>query len=161
MPNTKGVRARTRDKFSKKFKDHGNPAVSTYMIPFKLGDFVDVVANAAIQKGMPHKYYHGRTGRVWNVTPRAIGVVVSKQVGNRIIEKKLHVRVEHVRRSKCQEGHLERVKENDRIKLAAKANEVPFRSLKRENERPVGGKVVKMKGEKPETLHAIPYELMF
>jgi large subunit ribosomal protein L21e len=28
---------------------------------------------------MPHKFYHGRTGRVWNVTKRAIGVVINKQ----------------------------------------------------------------------------------
>jgi large subunit ribosomal protein L21e len=29
---------------------------------------------------MPHKFYHGRTGRVWNVTKRAIGVEINKQV---------------------------------------------------------------------------------
>lgn len=31
-------------------------------------------------QGMPHKVYHGRTGKVWNVTKRAVGVVVNKQV---------------------------------------------------------------------------------
>ena len=34
----------------------------------------------ALLQGMPHKVYHGRTGRVWNVTKRAIGVEVNKQV---------------------------------------------------------------------------------
>lgn len=29
---------------------------------------------------MPHKFYHGKTGRVWNVTKRAIGVELLKQV---------------------------------------------------------------------------------
>ena len=29
---------------------------------------------------MPHKYYHGKTGVVWNVTKRAVGVEVNKQV---------------------------------------------------------------------------------
>jgi large subunit ribosomal protein L21e len=29
---------------------------------------------------MPHKFYHGKTGRVFNVTPHAVGVVVNKQV---------------------------------------------------------------------------------
>jgi hypothetical protein len=29
---------------------------------------------------MPHKVYHGRTGVVWNVTKRALGVEVNKQV---------------------------------------------------------------------------------
>ena len=29
---------------------------------------------------MPHKFYHGRTGVIWNVTKRAVGVEVNKQV---------------------------------------------------------------------------------
>ena len=31
-------------------------------------------------QGMPHKYYHGKTGVVWNVTKRAVGVEIYKQV---------------------------------------------------------------------------------
>ena len=31
---------------------------------------------------MPHKWYHGKTGRVWNVTKRAVGVEVNKTVKN-------------------------------------------------------------------------------
>jgi hypothetical protein len=46
----------------------------------QVGDLVDIVANAAVHKGMPHKFYHGRTGTVFNVTPRAVGVEVNKQV---------------------------------------------------------------------------------
>lgn len=34
----------------------------------------------AVQLGMPHKCYHGKTGRVFNVTKRAVGVVVNKQI---------------------------------------------------------------------------------
>lgn len=30
---------------------------------------------------MPFKFYHGKTGRVFNVTKRAVGVIVNKQVG--------------------------------------------------------------------------------
>jgi len=30
---------------------------------------------------MPYKFYHGKTGRVYNVTRRAVGVVVNKQLG--------------------------------------------------------------------------------
>lgn len=33
-----------------------------------------------IQKGMPHKCYHGKTGRVYNVTQHAVGIIVNKQV---------------------------------------------------------------------------------
>ena len=37
--------------------------------------------DGAIQKGMPFKFYHGKTGRVFNVTRHAVGVVVNKRVG--------------------------------------------------------------------------------
>ena len=33
--------------------------LSTYLINYRVGDIVDIKANAAQQKGMPHKYYHG------------------------------------------------------------------------------------------------------
>jgi large subunit ribosomal protein L21e len=33
--------------------------LSTYLRVYKVGDIVDIKANAAQQKGMPHKYYHG------------------------------------------------------------------------------------------------------
>lgn len=36
--------------------------------------------NGAIQKGMPHKFYHGKTGRVFNVTKHAVGVIMNKQI---------------------------------------------------------------------------------
>ncbi|KAL9666754.1 hypothetical protein QQ045_001093 [Rhodiola kirilowii] len=43
------------------------------------GEYVDVKVNSAIHKGMPHKFYHGRAGKVWNVTKRAIGIEINKQ----------------------------------------------------------------------------------
>ena len=36
--------------------------------------------DGAFQKGMPHKFYHGKTGRVFNVTKRAVGVIINKQI---------------------------------------------------------------------------------
>ena len=33
--------------------------MSTYLITYRVGDIVDIKANAAQQKGMPHKFYHG------------------------------------------------------------------------------------------------------
>ncbi|KAE8223893.1 hypothetical protein CF326_g8124 [Tilletia indica] len=96
------------------------PRISTYLRPFHVGDIVDIKANAAEQKGMPHKYYHGRTGVVYNVAPRAVGVIVYKVVGNRYMEKRVSVRVEHVKHSKCRDDFLKRVKENAAKKKAAK-----------------------------------------
>ena len=58
---------------------------------------------------MPFKYYHGRTGRVFNVNPRAIGVIVNKLVNGRVIGKRIHVRVEHIRPSQCRAAFVARI----------------------------------------------------
>lgn len=39
--------------------EHGPIKLSTFLIPYRVGDIVDIKANAAQQKGMPHKFYHG------------------------------------------------------------------------------------------------------
>ncbi|KAF8411863.1 hypothetical protein HHK36_004422 [Tetracentron sinense] len=85
MPAGHGLRSRTRDLFSRPFRKKGYIHLTTYLRTYRIGDFVDVKVNGAIHKGMPHKFYHGRTGKVWNVTKRAIGVEVNKQV-TRIME---------------------------------------------------------------------------
>ncbi len=48
------------------------------------GDYVDIKVDPSVHKGMPFKYYHGRTGVVFNVTKRAIGVTVKKLVRMRL-----------------------------------------------------------------------------
>lgn len=80
MPAGHGVRSRTRDLFSRPFRKKGYIPLTTYLRTYRIGEFVDIKVNGAVHKGMPHKFYHGRTGRVWNVTKRAIGVEVNKQV---------------------------------------------------------------------------------
>jgi ribosomal protein L21E len=47
------------EKESLTFIEHGPIKISTYLIPYSIGDIVDIKANAAQQKGMPHKFYHG------------------------------------------------------------------------------------------------------
>lgn len=49
---------------------------------------------------------HRRTGIVYNVTPSSVGVIVYKVVGNRYMEKRVNLRVEHVKHSKCRDGQL-------------------------------------------------------
>merc|ERR1711998_104646 len=65
-------------------------------------------------------FYHWRTGTVFNVTPHAVGVIVNKKIGGRIAAKRVHVRVEHVVKSRCREEFLQRVKKNDEAKIQAK-----------------------------------------
>uniref|UniRef100_A0A8C8ZS15 60S ribosomal protein L21 n=1 Tax=Prolemur simus TaxID=1328070 RepID=A0A8C8ZS15_PROSS len=80
MTNTKGKRRGTRYMFSRPFRKHGVVPLATYMRIYKKGDIVDIKGMGTVQKGMPHKCYHGKTGRVYNVTQHAIGIVVNKQV---------------------------------------------------------------------------------
>ena len=42
-----------------RFIEKGQIKLSTYLITYRVGDIVDIKANAAQQRGMPHKYYHG------------------------------------------------------------------------------------------------------
>ena len=120
MVHSKGVKARTRDLFSKPYKKHGAAPLSKYFVVYKVGDYVDVIVDGSIHKGMPFKFYHGKTGRVFNVTASSVGVIVNKFVNGRIIPKRIHVRVEHVRKSRSRLAFVERVKANDKAKIEAK-----------------------------------------
>lgn len=52
---------------------------------------------------MPYKVYHGKTGVVYNVTRSAVGVIIYKKVGNRYLEKRVNVRVEHINHSRSRD----------------------------------------------------------
>lgn len=82
MPNGHGLRSRTRDTFSKGYRKSGVIPLTDTLRVFKIGDYVDVKVNSAVQAGMPHKFYHGKTGVVWNITKRAVGVEMNKLVSS-------------------------------------------------------------------------------
>ena len=119
MPHSYGYRARTRSKFSKAFRRHGSVRINNVLTSYRIGDYVDIVVDGAIHKGMPHNLYHGKTGRVFNVNQRSVGIVVNKQHRQRIIPKRIHVRTDHVRISTSREGFLKRVRANDKLKTEA------------------------------------------
>nr|XP_035969088.1 60S ribosomal protein L21-like [Halichoerus grypus] len=120
MTNTKGKRRGTCYMFSRPFRKHGVVPLATYMRIYKKGDIVDIKGMDTVQKGMPHKCYYGRTGRVYNVTQHAAGTVVNKQVKGKILAKRINVHIEHIKRSKSRDSFLKRVKENDQKKKEAK-----------------------------------------
>ncbi|PCH34418.1 60S ribosomal protein L21 [Wolfiporia cocos MD-104 SS10] len=157
MPHSYGYRARTRSMFKRGFKEHGPIKLSTYLKVYRIGDIVDIKANAAQQKGMPHKYYHGRTGIVYNVTPTSVGVIVNKVVGNRYIEKRVNLRVEHVRHSKCRQEFLDRVKRNREAAVEAKAKGERI-NLKRIPAQPRAAHTISTNGNIPQTMTPVPYE---
>jgi len=157
MPHSFGYRARTRDMFCRPFRKSGVIKLSTYLTTYKRGDYVDIKAHAAIHKGMPFKHYHGRTGIVFNITKRAVGVRVNKMVNGKVLEKRIHVRVEHVIPSKCRIGHIARVKKNEEIKKAVRAGSQEKVSLKRSPIMPKPAYFVDYKGTEPETIQPVPF----
>jgi large subunit ribosomal protein L21e len=125
---------------------------------YKVGDIVDIKGNGAVQKGMPYKFYHGKTGRVFNVTPHALGIVVNKRLRGKIIPKRINVRIEHVTHSKCREDFLKRVKENEHLRKESKEKKIKV-ELKRKPAQPRPAHVVSGKVE-PIMLAPIPYEFI-
>jgi len=146
--------------FAKKFRTAGATVhLSQYLMPIKVGDYVDIFANPTIHKGMPHKFYHGRTGIVFNVTKSAVGVRVNKLVNGRILEKRIHVRIEHVRKSKCQSDFLARKAENAEKKAALAKGEPKGEPLKRQPRGPKAGYYVASPGDGAEvtTIQPLPF----
>ena len=132
MGHTEGLRWGTRYLFARKFRKHGMPAPSQELRTFRLGDIVEIAVNGAIHRGMPHRRYQGTTGVVWNVSPRAVGVLIYKRVNNHIAPKRIYVRTEHVRHSHCRDEFKDRVAKNQQLRAEAKAKGVKIEeSLKR------------------------------
>ncbi|KAF2397508.1 putative 60S ribosomal protein L21-B [Trichodelitschia bisporula] len=157
MGHSGGLRSGTRYAFSRDFKKRGAIATSIYLRQYRVGDIVDVVCNGAVQKGMPYKVYHGKTGVVYNVTQNAVGVILYKQVGNRYLEKRVNVRIEHVKHSRSRDEFLVRVKENAEKQRKAKAEGTTVH-LKRQPVMPREARTVSLKTNWPETITAVPYE---
>lgn len=159
MPHSYGFRARTRKTFSRDFRKKGLIPLSTYMTTYKVGDYVDIKANGACQKGMPYRFYHGKTGVIFNVGLRSVGVIVHKQVRSRYEEKRIVVRVEHVKPSKCRDEFLARARANSSAKNAENKNSNAV-SSKRTPALPRSSHVIDASENTPVLLAPIPYEIL-
>merc|ERR1712105_418594 len=120
---------------------------------------LDVKGCGAFPKGMPHKSYHGKTGRVFNVSKQAVGVIVNKRVRGKILPKRISVRVEHVKHSQCRKDFLDRVHSNEVKKKEAKETGKPV-VCKRFATQPKPAHVVSTKDNEPQQLGPIPYEFI-
>jgi large subunit ribosomal protein L21e len=118
---------------------------------------VDVVANGAVQKGMPFKVYHGKTGVIYNVAKSAVGVILYKQVGNRYMEKRVNVRIEHIKLSRSRDDFLRRVKANAEAKTQAKKDGKTVQ-VKRQPLMPREARTIALQENMPETIVPVAYE---
>ncbi|CAH0046393.1 unnamed protein product [Clonostachys solani] len=157
MGHSYGKRAGTRYAFSRDFRKKGMIQLSTYLRQYRVGDIVDIKVNGAVQKGMPYKVYHGKTGVVYNVAKSAVGVIIYKKVWGRYIEKRINVRIEHIRVSGSRDDFLKRVKENAQKKKDARAQGITV-EVKRQPVQPRGAHTVSLTDNPPETLTPLPYE---
>ncbi|EGG19647.1 S60 ribosomal protein L21 [Cavenderia fasciculata] len=160
MTHSYGLRSGTRSLFARGFRQHGRLNATTYLRTYKVGDIVDIKANGNVQKGMPHKFYHGRTGRVWIVTPRAVGIVVNKRVGPRIIAKKIYIRVDHVKPNNARIVAAERRAAAKAEKKAAKAAGKPLPPKARFPALPTKAFFVNPRDTEVETIAPLKYELL-
>ncbi|KAF4500161.1 50S ribosomal L21e [Fusarium agapanthi] len=157
MGHSYGKRAGTRYAFSRDFRKKGMIALNTYLRQYRVGDIVDIKANGAVQKGMPFKVYHGKTGVIYNVTKSAVGVIIYKQVKHRYIEKRINVRIEHIQQSRSREDFLKRVKANAEAKKEAKANGTVVQ-VKRQPLGPREAHTLSLADNPPQTVTPLPYE---
>ncbi|XP_036100413.1 60S ribosomal protein L21-like [Molossus molossus] len=155
MTNTKGKRRGTCSMFSRPFRKHGVVPLATYMRIYKKGDIVDIKGMGTVQNGMPHKYSHGKTGRVYNVTQHAVGIVVNKQVKGKILAKRMNVRIEHIKHSKSQDSFLKHVKKNDQKRKEAKEKGT-WVQLKHQPAPPREAHSVRANGKEPGLMEPIP-----
>ncbi|XP_058549208.1 large ribosomal subunit protein eL21-like [Neofelis nebulosa] len=159
MTNTKGKRRGTCCMFPRPFRKHGAVPLATYMRIYKKGDIVDIKGMSTAQKGMPHKCYYGKSGRVYIVSQYVVGIVVNKQVKGKILTKAMNVCIEHIKHSKSQNSFLKYVKENEQKKKEAKEKGT-WVQLKHQPAPPREAYFVRTSGKEPELLEPIPYEFM-
>jgi large subunit ribosomal protein L21e len=103
------------------YRKNGLAPLSTFLQTYKRGDIVDIKVNSSQHKGMPYKHYNGRTGVIFNVTSTAVGVIVKKIVREKQLQKKVLVKLEHVRMSSAREEIINRTLENEAHKKAVRA----------------------------------------
>lgn len=158
---SKGYRRGTRRLFSQGHRKHGVSRASKYLEEYKVGDHVDIIVNPAMMKGMPHKFYHGRTGRVYDVKPRSVNIALYKRVRGKYVIKKVIARVEHVRKSRCMEESINRIAASKEKIEKARAEGVILPRTKRVIEGPRKAVTVSFENNQPVEVGYEPYLKVF
>ena len=96
MRKSRGYRHGTRHLLRKNVRERGMRTLDYLLHDFSEGDVVDVILDPAEHKGMPHRRFHGKTGKILRKQGKAYVVVVKQ--GNST--KQLTARKEHLRLSR-------------------------------------------------------------
>jgi large subunit ribosomal protein L21e len=92
MRGSKGFRSGARHLLKKEPRDHGKIKLTKLLHEYQPGNRVVVKIDSSVQKGMPHRRFHGKVGTVTEKRGRSYVVTVSQ--GDAI--KEIIVRPEHL-----------------------------------------------------------------
>ena len=92
-----GLRRKTRYKFSKEKRRRGKISITKYFQTFKAGERVYLSVEPAVQKGMYHPRFMGKTGIIKSKRGRCYEVMIN-DIGK---EKKLIVHPVHMIKAKA------------------------------------------------------------
>ena len=96
MKKSKGYRRGTRRLLKKAPRERGKPKLGKLLYAYELGSQVIIKIDSSVQKGMPHRRFHGKIGTIMD--KRGRGYVVNVAQGDAV--KEIIVRSEHLERYK-------------------------------------------------------------
>ena len=96
VKRSKGIRSKSRNILKRKPRDRGLSSITKALQQFEEGDYVNIVIDPSVHKGMPHIRFHGYTGKVEGMQGDSylVGIDVGKK------HKTLIIRSDHLRRVK-------------------------------------------------------------
>lgn len=92
MKKSKGYRVRTRSLFKKEPRERGRIRLRKLLYEHQPGSRVVIMIDSSVQKGMPHRRYHGKVGTI--LDRRGRSYIVSVTQGNAVRE--IIIRPEHL-----------------------------------------------------------------
>lgn len=92
MRKSKGYQSATRHLLRKAPREHGKLRLSKLLREYHPGSNVVVMIDSSVQKGMPHRRFHGKVGKV--VSRRGRSYVVNVPQGDAV--KEIITRPEHL-----------------------------------------------------------------
>ncbi len=93
MRSSKGYRTGTRRLLTKEPRERGKIRLSKLLQEYQPGGRVVIAIDPSVQKGMPHRRFHGKIGTILNKRGRSYMISVTQ--GNAV--KEVIVRPEHLR----------------------------------------------------------------
>ena len=104
VTRNKGYRAQTRSLLRKKPRERGIRPLTSLLIKYEIGDTVDIKIDSSFHKGMPHRRFHGKTGKIVELRGNAFVIEVKdKNKTKHVITNRNHFKPNFLLRKKLLE----------------------------------------------------------